>query len=55
MGLFTPALLGIYQYPVVKLLPDPASALLSGAGFNIAYLIFFLLLFVLFRKRLKNS
>ncbi len=28
MGLFTPALLGIYQYPVVKLLPDPASALL---------------------------
>ncbi|MBX3255434.1 MAG: hypothetical protein KF862_14930 [Chitinophagaceae bacterium] len=45
-GLFTPFLVTIYQHPIVEMLPEPARAALSGAGFNIAYFVFFVFLFV---------
>ncbi|MFT4031832.1 MAG: hypothetical protein QM669_05395 [Siphonobacter sp.] len=55
MGLLTPVFITLYQQPIVDNLPEPASALLSGAGFNIAYLLFFILLYVLFRNKLNDN
>ncbi len=51
VGFISPVFLALYQQPIKMLLPDGLlKAWISAAGFNIAYLIFFVLLFVFFRK-----
>ncbi len=52
-GLLTPVFLTFLQHPLVEFLPGPLPALLSGAGFNIAYLLFFVFLLFAGKKRLS--
>jgi len=53
IGFISPVFLTIYQLPIRFLLPpSDLRGWLMAAGFNISYLIFFILLAVLFRKKL---
>ena len=51
VGFISPVFITLYQQPIKFMLPDSLlKSWISAAGFNIAYLIFFILLFVFFRK-----
>ena len=51
VGFISPVFLTLYQQPIKIMLPEGlAKAWISAAGFNLAYLIFFVLLFIYFRK-----
>lgn len=51
-GFLTPVFIAIYQIPINLILPpSDIQGYLSSAGFNIAYLIFFVFLLILFRKK----
>ena len=53
VGLISPVFLTIYQVPVKSILPASTfKDWLTAAGFNLSYLIFFLLLLIFFRKKL---
>lgn len=52
-GFITPIFLSIYQLPLNNVISQPElKGYLGSAAFNISYFIFFLLLLILFRKRL---
>ncbi|MGO3108105.1 DUF6796 family protein [Sphingobacterium sp. JB170] len=50
-AIFTPVALTLIIIPIKNVLPAPYSGWVGGAVFNIAYLVFFLLLLMLFRKK----
>lgn len=55
-GFISPVFLTLYQVPIKLMLPDSVlKAWISAAGFNISYLIFFVLLFILFKKSLLEE
>jgi hypothetical protein len=55
-GFFTPFFLTLYQHPILYFMPSSdLKGWITSAGFNISYLIFFSLLFILFRKQLLQS
>ncbi|MGV0924092.1 DUF6796 family protein [Empedobacter tilapiae] len=52
-GFISPVFLTLYQLLIKLILPDSLlKAWISAAGFNLSYLIFFVLLFILFKKSL---
>ena len=54
-GLISPVFLTLYQVPLRMILPQSdLRGYLISAGFNLSYLIFFILLWVFFKKKLKN-
>lgn len=54
VGFFSPVFITLYEQPIKILLPDGLlKSWISAAGFNIAYLIFFILLVICFGK-VKN-
>ncbi|WET50894.1 hypothetical protein PYS58_07090 [Chryseobacterium indologenes] len=55
MALVTPFVLTLFIIPIKGLLPLPYSGWVGGAIFNIAYLIFFSSLLLLFRKKLNRA
>lgn len=55
MALLTPFVLTLFIIPIKSLLPLPYSGWVGGAIFNIAYLLFFSTLLLLFRKRLLTA
>ena len=56
VGFISPVFLTLYQMPIKLVLPDSLlKAWISAAGFNISYLIFFVLLFILFKKLLLEE
>lgn len=53
-GLITPVFLTVYQLPVHNIITNSqVKGYLGAAAFNISYFIFFLLLLILFKKRLS--
>ncbi|WP_410877798.1 DUF6796 family protein [Myroides sp. DW712] len=51
-GFISPVFITLYQQPIKMMLPDSLlKSWISAAGFNLAYLIFFILLVILFRKK----
>lgn len=55
-GAISPLFLTLYQLPIKALLPSSDfKGWLTAAGFNISYLIFFILLWFLFRDRLSTE
>jgi len=51
VGFISPVCLALYQIPLKLVLPDSLlKAWISAAGFNLAYLIFFVILVIRFRK-----
>ncbi|MEN4762618.1 hypothetical protein ABEG63_20000 [Chryseobacterium sp. C39-AII1] len=52
MAILTPFVLTLFIIPLKQILPLPYSGWVGGAIFNIAYLIFFSTLLLLFRKKL---
>jgi len=56
VGFISPVFITLYQQPIKLLLPDGLlKAWISAAGFNIAYLLFFILLAIYFNKREKSQ
>ncbi|WP_312397386.1 DUF6796 family protein [Chryseobacterium sp.] len=55
MAILTPFVLTLFIIPLKQILPLPYSGWVGGAIFNIAYLIFFSTLLLLFRKKLLES
>lgn len=54
-GFVTPFFLTLYQQPIVHFMPSSElKGWIASAGFNIAYLIFFILLFALQRNKLLS-
>lgn len=53
-AIFTPVVLTFIIIPIKNIMPVPYSGWVGGAIFNIAYLMFFLLLLILFRKKLST-
>ncbi|MGL5276749.1 hypothetical protein [Myroides marinus] len=54
-GLLSPVFLTIFQLPIRMALPQSElRGYLISAGFNLSYLIFFILLAILFRKQLQE-
>ena len=54
-GLLSPVFITLYQQPIKMMLPDSLlKSWISAAGFNIAYLIFFILLVLLFRHKVSK-
>ncbi|WP_128331505.1 DUF6796 family protein [Apibacter sp. HY039] len=52
-GFISPVFLTLYQQPIKLLMPSSElKSWVNAAGFNISYLVFFLLLLVLFRNKL---
>lgn len=55
-GLLSPVFLTFFQIPIRLALPQSEfRGYLISAGFNLSYLIFFILVLVLFRKQLRQS
>ncbi|WP_413533200.1 DUF6796 family protein [Empedobacter brevis] len=55
-GFISPVFLTLYQMPIKLALPDSLlKAWISAAGFNLSYLIFFVLFFILFKKLLLQE
>ena len=54
-GLISPVFIAVYQSLISRLLPaSDFKGYLVAAGFNIAYLLFFVILYFCFRKKLLN-
>lgn len=52
-GFITPFFLTLYQQPIIHFMPSSElKGWIGSAGFNISYLIFFILLFILYRDKL---